>query len=353
MFAAPKLTAADATAANATCRLAAVAAREFGLDVAFRGKAASEEAFEIALTINGAEILLFVPPRLLQRAARDFFGLVGDYELPESLVAASLEVTAAAWIERLETAAGVEMSVRRVAVAKPEVSGQAPFAFALPGIGENGVIGVRPSSQLQLPKLPDVTWTNGDSVTLRLPMVAGEVGVSVAELEELQVGDVVVLQGAAKQDATQVAIAILPGKTIIATVDGQKLAIARVGNSMSTSDAAGGDAKSAQAPKAAAPAGAAPAAAAPAKASEPLMPAASIEELPIRIVFDLGEVELTLAELKALVPGQVINLARDPGNAVRVSVNGRRIGAGEIVEIEGRLGVRITELGGRHELPAS
>ena len=49
----------------------------------------------------------------------------------------------------------------------------------------------------------------------------------------------------------------------------------------------------------------------------------------------------------------MIDLAREPGNAVRVSVNGRRIGAGEIVEIEGRLGVRITELAVRNERPAS
>ena len=70
-------------------------------------------------------------------------------------------------------------------------------------------------------------------------------------------------------------------------------------------------------------------------------------------MFDLGDIELTLAELKALVPGQVIDLAREPGSAVRVTVNGRRIGAGEIVEIEGRLGVRITELTGRNERPAS
>jgi type III secretion protein Q len=83
------------------------------------------------------------------------------------------------------------------------------------------------------------------------------------------------------------------------------------------------------------------------------MPAAAVDELPLRVVFDLGDIELSLAELKALVPGQVIDLAREPGNAVRVSVNGRRIGAGEIVEIEGRLGVRITELAVRNERPAS
>jgi len=73
----------------------------------------------------------------------------------------------------------------------------------------------------------------------------------------------------------------------------------------------------------------------------------------LKVVFDLGEIELSLPEVRALVPGQVIDLGRLPTQAVRVSVNGRRIGTGEIVEIEGRLGVRLLELAGRHEHPAA
>jgi type III secretion protein Q len=160
----------------------------------------------------------------------------------------------------------------------------------------------------------------------------------------------------APRDIAHAQLAISSGTAIMARIDGQKLILEGLGKSMSSSDAASG-AKPAVAPKAGgASAAAAPPAKQPAPAQpppQPIVPAAAIEALPLRVVFDLGDVELTVAELRSLVPGQTIDLAREPGSAVRITVNGVRIGAGEIVEIEGRLGVRITELARRNEHPAS
>jgi type III secretion system YscQ/HrcQ family protein len=158
-------------------------------------------------------------------------------------------------------------------------------------------------------------------------------------------GDVVLVPALSSKDLTHVNLAISSGTAIIGRIDRSKVIIERLGRSMSTSDAAAG-AKPAPAPKPG------PAAAPPA-AKEPVVPAAAIETLPLKIVFDLGDVEMTLAELKSLVPGQSIDLAREPGSAVRLTVNGVRIGAGEIVEIGGRLGVRITELAARNESSTS
>jgi type III secretion protein Q len=309
-----------------------------------------EETVELTLAVNGAETRLFVPPGLLHRAARSFFGLAKDYQIPESLVAATLEASLSPLIQRLEKAAGIEIAVRSMKVAEPG-AGAGALGFRLPGLPDSGVIAVRPAAGLALPKLPAVPWTRGDALVVRVPLVVAEVGVSVAELEQLATGDVIVLPGMTAASVAQVQLAISQRAAIIAQIDGHKLTVARAGKSMSNTDAAAG-AKPAAAAKPAAPAakpGAAPAAA----PAEPVMPATAVEELPLRIVFDLGDVELSIAELKTLVPGQVIDLAREPGSAVRVSVNGRRIGAGEIVEIEGRLGVRITELAVRNERPAT
>jgi type III secretion system YscQ/HrcQ family protein len=350
MFSPAKLTRAEAAAGNALCHLAAVAARAFDIEIVFARAAITEEAVELAVSINGTEARLFVPPVVMHRAARSFFGLAKDHTVPESLVGAALEATLAPWIARLEKAAGIEIVVRGMSVARP--SGTV-LGFTLPG---EGVIAVSPPIGLALPTLPAVAWTNGDALTLRVPIVVAEVGVTIAELEQLTAGDVIVLAGMTAASAAQVQLAISPHTSIIAEVSGHKLTVARAGKSMSNTDGATG-AKPAAAARPAAPAakpGAAPAGAAATPAPvEPVIAPAAVEDLPLRIVFDLGEVELSIAELKALVPGQVIDLAREPGNAVRVSVNGRRIGAGEIVEIEGRLGVRITELAVRNERPAS
>ena len=45
-----------------------------------------------------------------------------------------------------------------------------------------------------------------------------------------------------------------------------------------------------------------------------------------------------------LRPGQVIELSRSPGEPVDLVVAGKRIGKGELVEIDGELGVRILSL---------
>jgi type III secretion protein Q len=342
MFVAPKLTSAEVAADNAACRLAAIAAREFGLEIGFGGRVEEDGAFEITMSVNGADSRIYVPPRLLQRAAQSFFSLVKDYEVPESLVAATLEATLAPWMGRLEKVAGIELSLRRMAVVKSGVAAAAPLTFSLPAFGESMAIAVAPAPGLSLPSLPTTPWTSGDDLILHLPVVMAETAITLGEIDKLDLGDVILLANTASQDISQVRLAISSSEAIIARIDGQKLTVARGGKSMSTNDAATG-AKAAPSSKSAATP----------PPSEPVVSAASLEEVPLKIVFDLGDIELSIADLKALVPGQVINLARDPGNAVRVSVNGRRIGAGEIVEIEGRLGVRIIELAGHNERPAT
>ena len=72
--------------------------------------------------------------------------------------------------------------------------------------------------------------------------------------------------------------------------------------------------------------------------------AASLDTLPIRLSFDLGEVTLTLAEARALQPGQTIELARPLSGGVRIRANGALIGEGDLVEIDGQLGVSVRTL---------
>ena len=75
-------------------------------------------------------------------------------------------------------------------------------------------------------------------------------------------------------------------------------------------------------------------------------PAERLDQLPVTLVFELGRSELPLAAVQGLAPGAVIPLGRDPGEAVDIVANGRRIGRGEIVRIEDELGVRVVRLFG-------
>jgi type III secretion protein Q len=72
---------------------------------------------------------------------------------------------------------------------------------------------------------------------------------------------------------------------------------------------------------------------------------APLDELPIRIVFEIGRVEMPLGEIESMLPGHVFPLGRDERQPVDIVANGRRIGQGEIVSIGGALGVRVLHLG--------
>lgn len=67
-------------------------------------------------------------------------------------------------------------------------------------------------------------------------------------------------------------------------------------------------------------------------------------DMPVHVVVELGRVELTADEVISLRPGQLLELGRAPTDPVDLVVDGRILAKGELVEIEGQLGVRIQSL---------
>ena len=72
----------------------------------------------------------------------------------------------------------------------------------------------------------------------------------------------------------------------------------------------------------------------------------AIDELPVRLVFEVGRKDVSLDELRSLAVGSPVPLDRAASSAVQIFANGRRIGSGEMVMIGDQLGVRITQLNG-------
>lgn len=71
-----------------------------------------------------------------------------------------------------------------------------------------------------------------------------------------------------------------------------------------------------------------------------------LNDIPLQIAVELSRVAITAEEVVALKIGQVIDLNRVPGEPVELSVNGKVVARGELVEVEGHLGVRILSLAG-------
>ena len=69
----------------------------------------------------------------------------------------------------------------------------------------------------------------------------------------------------------------------------------------------------------------------------------TLSELPVRLHVILAEKEFTLGELETLAAGSIIELGREDSEPVALALNGRRMGRGELVRVDGKLGVRVVD----------
>ena len=67
-------------------------------------------------------------------------------------------------------------------------------------------------------------------------------------------------------------------------------------------------------------------------------------DMEVEFVSDLGQTELSIAEILKLEKGSVIDLHKPAGESVESYVNGRIIGKGEVMVYEKNLAIRINEV---------
>jgi flagellar motor switch protein FliN/FliY len=67
-------------------------------------------------------------------------------------------------------------------------------------------------------------------------------------------------------------------------------------------------------------------------------------DVPLRLTVELGSVSMPVAEILKLGTGSVVELDRPANAPVDLLVNDRTIARGEIVAVEDRFALRITEL---------
>ncbi len=65
---------------------------------------------------------------------------------------------------------------------------------------------------------------------------------------------------------------------------------------------------------------------------------------PLELTIELGHATLTLAEVQQLRPGAMISLEEFLNDPVAIFAGAKLVGRGEVLLVDGNLGVRITEL---------
>ncbi len=75
-----------------------------------------------------------------------------------------------------------------------------------------------------------------------------------------------------------------------------------------------------------------------------------VMDVPVSLTIELGGCQLPMREVLQLTLGSVIQLDKAADAPVEISINGKLIARGEVVVIEDRFGVKITEVLGRETL---
>ncbi|MEX1669271.1 flagellar motor switch protein FliN [Zhongshania guokunii] len=67
-------------------------------------------------------------------------------------------------------------------------------------------------------------------------------------------------------------------------------------------------------------------------------------DIPVRITLEVGGTDMPIRDLLQLHQGAIVELDRQAGDALDVLVNGTLIARGEVVVVEDKLGIRLTEV---------
>ncbi len=67
-------------------------------------------------------------------------------------------------------------------------------------------------------------------------------------------------------------------------------------------------------------------------------------DVPLKISVILGQREMKVRELLQLRPDSLLELPKSAGENVDILINGRLVGYGEVLEMEGSAGIRLTDI---------
>ena len=181
--------------------------------------------------------------------------------------------------------------------------------------------------------IPDATrWDDGAAATARFPTLplelvvdGGEVTLAAAELLTLEPADVLLLDDVwwRRERTLRLRVAGAHATTWWARDDEGAIAVRRIESSPGA-DATKGTRRKTM--------------------SEETATLKTLGDAPVEVSVELARIRLTLAELQALRVGEVVASGAPIGEHVRLRVGDVVIGEGELVEIDGQIGVRLASL---------
>ncbi|HIO92664.1 MAG TPA: hypothetical protein EYG68_07445 [Leucothrix mucor] len=141
----------------------------------------------------------------------------------------------------------------------------------------------------------------------------GSMTLAVAELEEIEAADVILIDTVENIRNQKVCLRLISGERFKANIDNKILTIESGIKRMSNDNE---------------------------------NDVAKVGDLPVKLTFDIGDMELPFHEVESLTAGYIINLQESFSEVVKIRSQNRVIGTGELVDINGKVGVRVISLFG-------
>ena len=260
---------------------------------------------------------------------------------PDEVRAAVFEAALESLLDRFEAWSGHTADIPGIEMAPAESEVPASLFFELRRASNPAVIRghlqVNESGTALLKemieKLPPAAGREWDDLPIRVWFEMGSARLSVRELASIEPRDIVLPDECALQNRNRVRIRWAPDRRLNGVLQDRTITVteseceyeegleAMNEETLNHEDESAEDEPAAETEK-----------------------AASVDDLPVELVFELGEQRMPLSALKRLQPGYVFNLEKTLEKPVTVRANGRIIGYGELVQIEDRIGVRVLEL---------
>ncbi|MFS8149402.1 type III secretion system cytoplasmic ring protein SctQ [Vreelandella titanicae] len=251
-------------------------------------------------------------------------------DVDAELAAMWLEAVWLAWLEPLEATLGVDI---RVQPAHPQGRPANPIhitlAFELDGEVHPLRVGLTTSTAKQLLPLFDRYFPTqlvmASGVMVMLNLTAGAQTLTLGEWRSLRPGDVVMLESFATSDDPNGATLNVGDRfSVGVSLSADGVCLKGPLTSLTSSQASNPPFENLM--------------------SEPPVDNPNLDDLPVRLTCEMGKLEMSLGELRALGEGSVLPMQRRPEQAVDLIVNGRCMGHGRLVMIGDGVGVQIERL---------
>ena len=275
-------------------------------------------AWQLGLEVNGQPLEVYVSHKLLDHLLPGKLDHNAVTRLPEELTLAALTFALSPMLETFSHNLGVSILLTDfdssdVSMMKPTLG----LDVAIGGINTQvqlelndlllSIINTLPTHQTA--QLPDIPF--------RTCLELGRTRLTGAELGDLETGDVVFLDE--HVSGQQLIVRVNPRVAFLAEASGTQVTIKQRLQAMAD------------------------------EATDNQAAGVDLDDLNVELTFEVGQQQMTAAELQGLQPGYVFDLERPIEQPVKIRANGKLIAECTLVQIDSRLGARITRLADSQE----